>query len=121
MEEVFFPNSLTKDQVKNLDGWKLKVAALHFGATRRNCVRGGYGYVYRLEKVTDIGYDYFSERKPTVILVADKNGKLDKPLSLRNEVNWNNYNDLLAEQELDVENILRDCISGHITPDESKD
>lgn len=42
--EKFYPNSLKIEEIEGLDDWKLLVSCIHFGPTRRDCIKLNYGY-----------------------------------------------------------------------------
>jgi hypothetical protein len=96
-EEIFYPNKLTEEEIKDLNGWKLKIATLHFGIKRHDCVDIGYGYIFRPEKFNDTRPNYEIEEKNTIILVSEKDGLIKKPISLRNEIDWDDPTSLLNE------------------------
>ena len=100
--EIFYPNNLTKEEAENLSGWKLKVATLHFGKTRGDCVRFGYGYA----QIKDVWTD-----KQIIHLVADKDKIYERTISLEDEIDWDNPLDLLAECGKSPENICKERIN----------
>jgi len=87
-EEIFYPNKLTPDEINNLSGWKLKVAVLHFGKTRHDCVELGYGYQL-LQKAFD--------NEPQIYLVADKDEIYNRAISLECEIDWDDWADIFVE------------------------
>lgn len=109
-QEIFYPNKLTKEEVENLKGWKLKVATLHFGVSRGDCVRFDYGYLYRPEKFSDSRPDDVILEEDTIILVADRDGILRQPISLRNEIDWDCEGDLLKECGVEWYDIVKNRI-----------
>lgn len=42
--DTFYPNSLKPEDVANLKGWQLLIAACHFGPTMGDCRSLNYGY-----------------------------------------------------------------------------
>ena len=113
-QDIFYPNKLTKEEIENLEGWKLKVAAMHFGRGRGDCVTMGYGYKYRPEQYSDSRPDYDVEESNTIILVGDKDRMYKQPISLRNEIDWNSNVDLLSECGLDINTVLRNHITEQV-------
>lgn len=91
--EIFYPNNLTQEEIQKLDGWKLKVATLHFGVKRGDCVRFGYGYA--LKKAC-----MFSEEE-TIHLVADNQEIYKNPIGLGTEIDWNDITVILSEINFD--------------------
>lgn len=87
-EDVFFPNNLTKEESEKLSGWKLKVAALHFGAARGDCVHFGYGYGLKYSPKFD---------KKTIHLLADRDGRQEPAICLGDEIDWDDPSELLRE------------------------
>lgn len=114
MEEIFYPNKLLAKDIENLKLWQIKIAALHFAKDRRDCVRFGYGYSYRPEKYNDIRPDWSVEKKNTIILVADKDSLYKKPISLRNEIDWDDIKDLLSEIGFNINEFLINHILDNI-------
>lgn len=99
--EIFYPNDLKEKEIETLSGWKLKVATLHFGKSRGDCVRFGYGYALRK--------DFFDEEKG-IHLVADKDGEYKRSISLVDEIDWSNKGELLAECGISFNDVLRNHI-----------
>jgi len=102
--EIFYPNNLTVDELQNLDGWKLKVATVHFGTTRQDCQRLCYGYELKQR---------WNDEKPEIYLVADKDGVWTErqEISLENELDWNSTRDLLAECGYNIPELYRQHIA----------
>jgi len=111
--EIFYPNKLTEEEVINLSGWKLKVSVLHFGKGRGDCIYLQYGYSLIEECYLDECGNYIKEKCIHVVAEGDTNYK--RPVSLRNEINWNNPLDLLIETDFDIDNHLieyvKSCVS----------
>lgn len=99
--EIFYPNKLTAEEIENLSGWKLKVASIHFGLHRDDCVRFGYGYSY---------FKWVFDDKKEIYLVADKDDVYERPISLATELDWNDKSILLEEIGVDVNELLRNHI-----------
>jgi hypothetical protein len=97
-ENIFYPNKLTVSEVEDLSGWKLKVAAVHFGINRGDCVRFGYGYSKKKLRFTD---------NEVVCLVADSDGMMSEPISLEDEIDWNDSAQLLSEVGVTVGDLLK--------------
>lgn len=102
--EIFYPNNLTVDELEKLDGWKLKVATVHFGINRQDCQRSGYGYELKQR---------CNDEKPEIYLVADKDGVWTErqEISLENELDWNSTRDLLAECGYNIRELYRQYIA----------
>lgn len=105
--EIFYPNSLTVGEIENLDGWKLKVATVHFGITRQDCQRRGYGYERKQR---------WNDDKPEIYLVADKDGVWPErqEVSLENELDWNSERDLLSECGYNIPELYRQHIAAEL-------
>jgi hypothetical protein len=102
--EIFYPNKLTVEELENLEGWKLKVATVHFGKTRQDCQRLGYGYERKQR---------WNDDKPEIYLVADKDGVWTErqEVSLENELDWDNEKDLLSECGYNIPELYRQHIA----------
>lgn len=102
--EIFYPNNLTVEELENLDGWKLKVATVHFGIHRQDCQKFGYGYE-RKRKFLDEGEQIY--------LVADKDViyEPEQEISLENELDWNSTGDMLAECGYNIPELYRQHIA----------
>ena len=105
MDEIFFPNKLTKSEIENLSGWKLKVACVHFGINRGDCVRFGYGHQLRKE---------YGDDKAQIYLVADRDGPIKPIISLEDEIDWNDSSVLLSEIGIEVSDIIKDYLKEKI-------
>ena len=103
--EIFFPNTLTRKEVNNLSGWKLKVALMHFGVSRGDCVRFNYGYSL---------LPSCKFQRDTIHLVADRDGVLKQPIDLGDELDWDNCYDLLSETDINVYELFRDYIKRNL-------
>jgi hypothetical protein len=114
MENIFYPNKLSSKDLKNLEVWQLKIAALHFNEDRKDCVRLGYGYEYKKEEYSFIRPDHKISENPEIILVADKSGLLKKPISLRDEIDWDDINDILSFCDYSWQDIVKLHISNNL-------
>ena len=110
MEDIFYPNNLSIEDVDKLSGWKLKIAVLHFGIGRKDCIRFGYGYKF-------IKSNIFAE-KPTIHFVADRDGE-QRPIDLESEIDWDSPVDLLAECGIKISDIYKQRIKSQL--EEMKD
>jgi len=100
--EIFYPNLLTKEEVEKLEGWKLKIAILHFGIRRKECINLNYGYSF-------IKNNMQSDRE-TIHLVASEGKILDKPIDLSDEIDWDNLIDLFTEFGINYLNLLKNLL-----------
>jgi len=98
--EIFYPNKLTHTELDKLSGWKLKIATLHFAPGREDCVRIGYGYEFKKKLFDECEYIY---------VVADRDEIYsDKAeISLKNEIDWDDPNEILSEIGYTIEDIYR--------------
>ena len=109
--EIFYPNKLTYEEALSLSGWKLKVATLHFGKTRNDCVSLGYGYIYRPEKWTDSRPDWEVSDIDTILLAADKSEEYKQPISLRGEIEWDDWASVFAETGCNIPDYCREYVA----------
>jgi hypothetical protein len=107
-KDIFYPNKLTKEEIQNLKDWQLKVAVLHFGKQRKDCVDLNYGYEYRYEKWTDYRPDNEISKNKEIIMFDE-----NKPVSLRNEIDWNDTSDLLHETGFNIDTYLKYYLLNH--------
>ena len=101
-EEIFYPNKMSLIEAESLTGWKLKVATLHFGKTRRDCVRFGYGYTYMHNSYTG---------KKEIYLIADDKEIYKRPLSLHSETDWDDWGAIFAETGQSIADYCRDYVA----------
>ena len=99
--EVFYPNDLTLEEIRQLSGWKLQIAALHFGDKRIDCVTNDYGYSVScpLSPSSSIGDNQ--------IYLVSSNRKHHSPIPL--EEKWDGES-LLKEYNISTVSILRNEI-----------
>jgi len=100
---IFYPNKLTKSEIRDLSGWRLKVAVLHFGVGRKYCVDLGYGYkMMRSNYFADMG---------TVHVVADNNGLWDNPIDLVDEINWDDSSEFIRLCGVNLDGVYKNRIT----------
>ena len=99
--DIFYPNKLTSQEVEELKGWKLKVATLHFGVQRGDCVRFVYGFSVMV-------HNCFADEK-TIHLVADDSEIYKKPIDLGDEIDWD-VSDMIALCGFSVNQLCKDRI-----------
>jgi hypothetical protein len=94
--EVFYPNDLTIEEIKYLKGWKLQVAAFHFGDNKTDCV------------LNDFGYSISLDTKKNEIFLVSCNRKHVSPILVELE-KWD-YESLLKEYHINTISILKNEI-----------
>ena len=103
-EEIFYPNKLTPEEIKELSGWKLKLATIHFGLTRGDCVEMNYGYIWMKENKWD------KPEEAIHLIGNDENNPTKGAISLKNEIDWDDWAEILEETGFSFIEYLRGYI-----------
>jgi len=107
MKDIFYPNDLKLEEVEQLSGWKLKIAVMHFGIGRDDCVRFGYGYKMMKSNI-------FAD-KETIHLVADEDGIQAPLIDLGDEIDWDDPASLIAECGVKIPKLYKDRVKEQLT------
>lgn len=112
-EDIFYPNKLTPEELELLEGWKLKIATMHFGVSRNDCVTEGYGYAMLPSIEISNGRNIFSP-SDTIHVVACNRHIWVPPIDLWDEIDWNDPAALLKECGASITDIYKDRISDQL-------